>query len=188
MTASPNGLDDVHEEARRELKRWVGLYQQLGVGETSWVYRSFADLLADHGHYQAPAPWVHGGKQRPGRCFETASRWAEQEGWLYVEGLAYAPSAAPFSCFEHAWCLTADGLVADPSLPDGVATGYLGVPLTRAFRRQQQAARGTSAVLVSDPVNPFAGNNDRVLRTGLPEHALAHPRSGPMSGCKGRGR
>ncbi|MEU9413713.1 hypothetical protein AB0E08_49655 [Streptomyces sp. NPDC048281] len=133
--------------------------------------------MADHGVFHEPAPWTHGGRHQPGRCFKNASEWAEQAGFTYVEGFVLVPSAAPFSCFEHAWCLTDDG-VADPSLPDGAAIGYAGIPLTHAFRREQQALRGTDAVLASDPKNPLAGVNEAVLRTGLPPHAVAE-RCGP---------
>ncbi|MDR6980943.1 hypothetical protein J2X68_007685 [Streptomyces sp. 3330] len=90
-----------------------------------------------------------------------------------MEGFVLVPSAAPFSSFEHAWCLTADGKVADPSLPDGTATGYFGIPLQDVFRREQQTLRGTDSVFVSDPINPLASVNEAVLRAGLLPHAVA---------------
>ncbi|MET7944192.1 hypothetical protein [Streptomyces sp. NPDC005302] len=164
----------------RELRRWLALYAKLQVGDASWAYRSFAQLVSDHGFYQQPSPWVHDGLQRPGQCFSTASQWAERAGWTYVEGYVLVPSAAPFSCFEHAWCLTDQG-VADPCLPDGTAVGYVGIPLTDSFRRQQQALRATHAVFVADPVNPLAGINEDVLRAGLPSQAVAGHGPGPRS-------
>ncbi|MFD5015349.1 hypothetical protein [Streptomyces chartreusis] len=177
MTTQPytGGHGEGEGETEQELRRWIELCRQLKVGDASWAHPSFADLVAACGFYQPPAAWTHGGTQQPGRCFQTASEWAERAGWTYVEGSAFVPSAAPFSCIEHAWCLN-DGDVADPSLPDGIATGYIGIPLSHTFRRQQQAIRGTDAVFVSDPRNPLTGINTDVLRTGLPTHAVAvHP-------------
>ncbi|WP_413754763.1 hypothetical protein [Streptomyces sp. MMBL 11-3] len=159
-------------KTEQELRRWLTLYQQLGPGDGTWAHPSFAHLVSAHGVYREPAPWTHGGVQQPGRCFETASQWAERTGWTYVEGFALLPAAAPFACFEHAWCM-AGNTVADPSLPDGTAIGYIGIPITHAFRREQQARRGTDAVFVSDPKNPLAGINEDVLRAGLPPHALS---------------
>ncbi|MGW3291054.1 hypothetical protein ACWDR3_41115 [Streptomyces sp. NPDC001002] len=165
-------------EGAQELRRWLELYGNMRVGDPSWVYRSFAELVADCGFYQQPAPWTQRSVQKPGQCFKAAREWAERPGWTYVEGYVLVPSAAPFSCFEHAWCLTDHG-VADPSLPDGVAAGYIGIPLTDAFCRQQRAARATDAVFVSDPASPLAGINESILRTGLPSDAMARSRPGP---------
>ncbi|MFJ4732530.1 hypothetical protein ACIP6V_09605 [Streptomyces sp. NPDC088770] len=92
-----------------------------------------------------------------------------------MEGFVLAPSAAPFSAFEHAWCLAGEGPVADPSLPDGMATGYFGIPLNDDFQREQQNRRNTTAVFTSGPSNPLAGMNEQILRTGLSPRALAKP-------------
>ena len=159
--------------SRQELAEWVDKYRQLRVGDSSWAHCSVADLVAEHGIFYPPAPWPLNDPQQPGRCFKAAHEYAERNGWTYTEGFVLVPSAAPFSAFEHAWCLTNDGLVADPALPDGLAAGYFGIPLTDDFRRQQQRQRDTDAVFASDPSNPLAGTNDHILRTGLPRHALA---------------
>ncbi|GGR08966.1 hypothetical protein [Streptomyces pilosus] len=66
-----------------------------------------------------------------------------------------------------------EGNVADPALPDGVVTGYFGIPLASSFRREQQCLRATIAVFTSDPSNPLAGYNKQILQVGLPGHALA---------------
>lgn len=159
-------------EAEQDIRRWITLYQQITLGDDSWAYRSFAELVAKYGTFQQPAPWRYEGKQQPGRCFKAASEWAENTGWTYVEGYALAPSVTFFSCFEHAWCLTDGGVVADPALPDGLVTGYFGIPLSHEFRRAQQSIRGTDAVFVSDPKNPLAGINCELLISGLPSLAV----------------
>ncbi|MFD9398226.1 hypothetical protein ACFWA4_05330 [Streptomyces sp. NPDC060011] len=151
----------------QELAKWLALYGQLRVGDASWAYRSFADLVAEHGRFYPSAPWPQPDPPRPGQCFRAASEWADRAGWTYVEGFVLAPPVAPFTVFEHAWCLTQEGRVADPALPDGMATGYVGIPVSCAFRREQQGIRGTHAVFTSDPINPLAGVNEEVLRSGL---------------------
>ncbi|MBM9624438.1 hypothetical protein [Streptomyces zhihengii] len=165
--------------AENELRRWMALYANLRIGDPSWAHSSIADLTATHGTYHDPSPWTRADEQQPGRCFEVATLWAERAGWTYIEGFALAPSAWPFPVFEHAWCLTADGLVADPALPDGTATGYFGIALSDAYRREQQSNRGTNAVFASDPANPLAGINEQALREGLPPSALAPRTTNP---------
>ncbi|SHM52173.1 hypothetical protein [Streptomyces yunnanensis] len=161
----------------QELTEWLDRYRQVQVGDASWAYRSFAALVAEPGTFYRSAPWPMSDPQQLGRCFKTASQWAERPGWTYVEGFALVPSAAPFNAVEHAWCLTGEGQVADPSLPDGMAVGYVGIPLSDGFRHEQQLLRATDAVFTSDPSNLLAGVNEQILRTGLPRHALVPGRS-----------
>ncbi|MEU7322610.1 hypothetical protein AB0465_37590 [Streptomyces griseoviridis] len=140
--------------------------------DRSWRHPTFADLVLEHGLWYAPAPWPaeHAWMPTPGRCFEAAHTWADREGWTYVEGYALVPGTWPTAAVEHAWCLTDTGRVADPALPDGFATAYLGVPLSHSFR----AARpeGRDAVLTTGS-NMMLGPNTVVLRSGLPPGALA---------------
>ncbi|MFD9484126.1 hypothetical protein ACFWBX_08990 [Streptomyces sp. NPDC059991] len=171
MSTSPDSEDA--QQPLEELTQWLDRYRQLRVGYDTWAHRSFADLVTAHGLFFDPAPWLKRGPQRPGQCFAAASHWSDEKGWAYVEGFAVAPSAVPFAVFEHAWCLTDEGDVADPALPDGVVTGYFGIPLNSDFRREQQRLRAAKAVFTSDPSNPLAGLNEQILRQGLPRHALA---------------
>ncbi|WP_146051047.1 hypothetical protein [Streptomyces noursei] len=159
-------------QAKRGIAEWLEKYRQLRVGDSSWAYRSFADLVAEHGVFYSPASWPLSDEQQPGRCFKAARECSERTAWTYAEGFVLAPSAAPFIVFEHAWCLTGDGRVADPSLPDGMAEGYLGIPLSGKFCREQRGLRATDAVFASDPSNPLTGINDYILRVGLPQHAV----------------
>lgn len=69
--------------------------------------------------------------------------------------------------------------LADPSLSDGLALGYVGIPLSHDFRHEQQLQRATDAVFTSDPSNPLASLNEHFLRAGLPQHALALARERP---------
>ncbi|MER5326569.1 hypothetical protein [Streptosporangium roseum] len=84
----------------------------------------------------------------------------------------------PVGGFDHAWCVNArDGHhVIDPTLPDGWASAYVGVPLSGAYRRQQQARRGGAAVFTVDPGG--WQDNAAALRDGVPTAALlpvGHP-------------
>src|SRR5690349_19717917 len=137
--------------ARQELTEWLDKYQQLRIGDSSWTYRSFAGLVAAHGTFYPPAPWPLTEPQIPGQCFKAARQCAELTGWAYAEGFVLAAAVAPFSAFEHAWCITSDGTVADAALPDGFAEGYFGNALSHGFRREQQKQRDTDAVFTSDP-------------------------------------
>jgi hypothetical protein len=170
VTADANQSGTAASEA---LQEWIARYRRVPLGDDSWVYASFAELVARHGQAYEPAAWPMPDAQSPGRCFHVARRWAEQAGWTYVEGFVLVPSEVPFSGFEHAWCLTDEGKVADPALPDGWATAYFGVPLSDHFCQEQRALRGTDAVLTFDPVKFWEGANTTILRQGLPSYAVS---------------
>jgi hypothetical protein len=167
----PEGVD---VDTVRRLRAGLDFYLPLA-SDTSrdWHYPTFADLVLTHGHLYAPAPWP-GGPQRPGQYFAAAHALADRKGWTYCEGFALVPSSAgsvPHGAAEHAWCLTNDGRVADPALPDGYATLYWGLPLAEAFRAEHRQARGDDAVLTYG-TNPFRAQLNKVLRTELPATAL----------------
>ncbi|MFD4576754.1 hypothetical protein ACFWNK_30860 [Streptomyces sp. NPDC058417] len=166
-------LDAAALRAQSELRDSLQLFRQLAL-DTTWRYPTFADLVIEHGRWYAPAPWpsAHPWNHTPGRCFEAAHTWADREGWTYVEGYALVPGTWPTAAIEHAWCLTDHGDIADPALPDGFATIYLGVPLSHAFRTARPD--GHDAVLTVGS-NIMLGANTEVLRTGLPPHALTGP-------------
>ncbi|MFE9252881.1 hypothetical protein [Streptomyces sp. NPDC007088] len=162
----------------RQLRAGLDFYRPLAPDSfRHWAYPTFADLILAHGRLYAPAPWP-GGPQRPGECFAAAHALADRTGWTYCEGFALIPSSAgpvPHGVGEHAWCLTADGQVADPALPDGYATLYWGLPLADDFRAEHRRVRGDDAVLTYGH-DPIRSQLNEVLATGLPSTALApHP-------------
>lgn len=156
-----------------EMARWIEILRTMPRGPQSWRHPSFADLVDTHGRFYTPAPWPLADAHRPGQCFKAATEGAHTHEWTYVEGLVLVPDAAPFEVFDHAWCLTNAGKVADPAIPNGLAVLYLGIPVTTTFRLDQQSRRGTYAVFTDDPDNPLAGVNEPVLRDGLPVDAIA---------------
>ncbi|MFJ4679182.1 hypothetical protein [Kitasatospora sp. NPDC088783] len=158
----------------QELLRRVAVFAGLHVGPEGWRYRSFAAAILDLGILFPAAPWPGRRPQRaPGRCFDAATEYAEATGAIYVEGFAYAPALHQWPVFEHAWCLEPDGAVADPSLPDGHATHYLGIPNTHAFRRAEQTRRQCAPLLADAPHDFRTPPNEQLLEHGLPTEAIA---------------
>ncbi|MCZ1012140.1 hypothetical protein [Streptomyces lydicus] len=151
--------------------------------DPTFEYPTFADLVLAHGCDYAPAPWPAGAHPRLlGDCFTAAHRWADREGWTYCEG--YALAADPLTgAFEHAWCLTPDGHVADPAAPDGWTLAYRGIPLTDVFRRAH--VRDGDAVITFGH-DLLGGPNIAVLRDGLPDAALAASDSHAAATTPGR--
>ncbi|MEV7181025.1 hypothetical protein [Kitasatospora sp. NPDC093679] len=163
------------------LLRWVDTFAQLQVGEEGWRFGSFAQAVRELGVLQPPAPWPGDREQwAPGRCFAAATDYAEATGATYVEGFVLVPGLTQWPVFEHAWCLR-NGEVADPSLPDGYAALYLGIPLAAEYRRSEQSRRGTHAVLTTDTENPWSLVNEDALRDGLPASAVLAAASGAVA-------
>lgn len=97
----------------------------------AWVHRSLEELLLEHGRLFVPAPLGNGYRRLPERqCYANAFLMASvREELTYVEGYAVCDFGdGDWLPLQHAWCVTADGTVVDPTWPTpGVA--YLGIPL-----------------------------------------------------------
>jgi hypothetical protein len=160
----------LHQYARQEAAMWRS-------SRPGWRWASLSDLVADRGVFHTPAPWP--GRRppyaRPGRCFATVTRYLDnpgrRPGLTYVEGLTLV-EGEPFP-FDHAWLTDADGRAFDPSLPDGMAVAYLGVPVPCEERRRIQQQRGTWAVFTA--CHDGWTVNETVLKTGwLPARPDLH--------------
>jgi hypothetical protein len=160
----------VDRAAVDELRSQLELQRQLPF-DRSWPYPTFADLVLAHGRLYPPAPWGRPDPQQPGRCFSAAHYWADRAGWTYCEGYALVPATMPFPAVEHAWCLTPDGLVADPALPDGYATLYWGLPLHDTYRHAHRRGENHDDAILTSGADPFLGPGT-ALRNGLPPDAL----------------
>lgn len=66
----------------------------------------------------------------PRRCYDNAGNLALEQGWAYCEGFAMQPGLFPM---HHAWCLTDDGQVVDPTWRQAQDNEYFGVALNEAF-------------------------------------------------------
>jgi hypothetical protein len=86
-------------------------------------------LVLAYGSPYSGTPWSAwkgtGYRRRKAKqCFLNAARFESQYGLTYVEGFAH--SIIPV---HHAWCVTADGRVVDPTWHDAdETTSYLGIP------------------------------------------------------------
>lgn len=95
------------------------------------VPRGYADFLAKHSRFWAPAPLPKGiRRQKRGECFKNAGELALSNPELtYVEGLALhtlVPTA-------HAWRVAPDGKVIDPTWTYESNSAYLGIPFCTDF-------------------------------------------------------
>ncbi|MFE2911381.1 hypothetical protein [Kitasatospora indigofera] len=95
--------------------------------QPGWRYDSMRRLLLDRGRLFTPAPWPGGSAPgEPGACYSESVVRAREEGWAYVEGLAW--DGGWFET-EHAWCSV-------PGSPDALdptctspADAYIGLPI-----------------------------------------------------------
>lgn len=130
-----------------------------------WAYSSTYALVASLG-YEFDAASLPDGYRRmtPRHCFDNALRLAAGNPHLvYVEG--FAVSVLPL---HHAWCVTADGVVVDPTWEHPEECSYFGVPFSTAWVQSALHGRDTTCVL-DDYDKRFL-----TLREGLPAEAL-HP-------------
>lgn len=87
----------------------------------------------------------------PKECFKNAILLAVANPELtYVEGYFYRDIIP----INHAWCITADGTVVDPTVFDPEAFSYFGVPMQTDFVMGYVMKKGTYGVL-DDWTNQF---------------------------------
>jgi hypothetical protein len=168
MTTSHSSSLRANEEL---LRGYLRAFQTSHVA-TGRRYGSLFDLILEHGQWNRPALFperLAHLRGRPGRCFDNSDRLARVTGLRYTEGFALSDVAlVPLA---HAWCITDDGTVVDPTWrTPGLA--YLGVPLTPAYRaavlqRRRPRPGGGPAV--------FDARDRALLHEGIPAAALAPP-------------
>lgn len=81
----------------------------------------FVAIAETEGHL-FPSPAAHTSFGLPVECWTNAWRYAETHGLDYAEGIALMPDG----WHAHAWCVTADGTVLDPTINYEHATEYRG--------------------------------------------------------------
>ncbi|XVV10852.1 hypothetical protein ACQP2X_39340 [Actinoplanes sp. CA-131856] len=122
-----------------------------------YAYSSTPHLLLAHGRLFAPA--VRPGaieRMRDHFCFENAAAVAREQNLIYAEGFAAFTTASGLTMpLPHAWCLTTDGAVVDPTWDNGDA--YLGIAFT-----DTTLLPSSNRGLLDDH-----RNSDRFLREGL---------------------
>ncbi|WP_280465841.1 hypothetical protein [Nocardia brasiliensis] len=166
MTTHDPDLDGEIENAVVDYIRMIAdVTTQAGHGRPEWVYRSAYHLLLALGRFFVPAPRAPGIPKMPDRyCYENASVTANanaSDGLLYAEGFA-TPGAVMGLPLAHAWCVTPDGTVVDPTWQDSGAV-YFGIALADSAIQPPYAGG-----LLSDFEQCLP-----LLRDGVPATALA---------------
>lgn len=102
------------EELLQYLRSWGELRRRLPNAHEDSDFMSIHEYVLEHGQlWKQPAPALPPNIKRmtPKLCFDNAYRLAVKHKTLqYVEGYA-----ARFIAVHHAWCVTADGTVIDPT-------------------------------------------------------------------------
>jgi len=96
---------------------------------------ALGDFLEPRGREFTPAPLPADVKRGPmGQCYANATRLVmkshargDQPPLEYVEGIAYSGRLGQEVGFLHAWAVTADGKVVDPTWPDPQQCRYFGI-------------------------------------------------------------
>lgn len=81
-------------------------------------------IIRDHGVDCSGMERQKTKKMTAKQCFANAAHLAIEKGYTYVEG--YATTHKINFPLEHAWCVTKDGKLVDPTWEDGAE--YFGVP------------------------------------------------------------
>ena len=127
----------------REEQAQEGLIEQVSLPLRTWPYSSGEDFIAKEGIAFRPAPLpkdIEIGESQG--CFWNAWELAVERSdeLSYVEGYAAHSELAESAVFHpthHAWCVTRDGIVVDPT-QDGrgelwVGNAYLGVAFDLSY-------------------------------------------------------
>lgn len=96
---------------------------------SGFLYAGMEDLLQQHGQFWAAGKLPRGVRYGvPKHCFQNAQDLVDKHPtkYRYVEGLALGVIPV-----HHAWCVTPDGTVVDPTWRDGATSTYFGVEIPR---------------------------------------------------------
>lgn len=127
---------------REFLESWVEAFNHQAVaGERCDAYTSEADFILKSGHsFENTALPRKVRMGRPRECFLNAATLAlrKPDIYMYVEGYAVNRWIAMHPV-AHAWCITFDNDVVDPTWDDGAE--YFGVPFRHDYLRRVLKAR-----------------------------------------------
>lgn len=156
------------------LRDWFAQMDKLFEGRdfSHLAYRNIEDLVAKLGQSFRPRAWrsYRGRGYRRGRvklCFQNSFNLAMSFADLtYTEGIAYSG----FIPVHHAWCVTPQGEVVDPTWREEQFTQlaheqweYLGVPFERDFVLETAGRRRIYGIL----------DEPQLYKDGLPAGAIA---------------
>jgi len=123
-------LDEMHRKADHH-------------GVSEWPFQSMEGFILHYGVHWTPAALPKGFKRMEiKQCYRNATLLLEDdEDLAYCEG--YACGIIPV---HHAWCVTPDGRVIDPTW-NPVGTAYIGVPFDTQFILERLQTAGTYSVI-----------------------------------------
>lgn len=103
-----------------ELTKMADAYRQLG------QHTSLYATVLEHGREYTAAPLPADiARGEPKQCFRNAITICDDDELVYVEGYMLRPGV-PFPV-HHAWCVTGDGIVVDPTIEDPETCAYYGI-------------------------------------------------------------
>lgn len=139
-------------QARPDREAASPIRRDLEMQKAAFGPRPLNDFMLKHGRdYQIGPGTFAGPRGEPKRCFMNAALLALGDKALtYVEGKIHICGIP----IDHAWCITADGVVVDPTLvasreDDTFARvqGYFGVPFRAEYVRKAAIANGYYGLL-----------------------------------------
>lgn len=125
--------------------------------------QGYEEFVLQHGRAFQAAPRPKGvRKQRDKMCFSNAFHLAESKGYIYVEGWAIS-----FIPAHHAWCVTPDGIVVDPTWRKPEGASYFGVPFRKEYLYKVMCESNTYGVFFKRETHDLALHPDTVDVTGI---------------------
>lgn len=169
------GLPGVHGGSRPRLsesqndllENMKKLGSLMGAKREDHKYRNIYELVMDQGKFFDPPDEpgvpddIQAGEYKA--CYENAAKCAGSK-YTYVEG--YASIEGLPMPIEHAWLVTSDDQVIDPTWTDGRGVAYYGVPMDTGWVNEILAETGTWGILSNFE------NIRWLLKEGLPNEAI----------------
>lgn len=142
------------EEIQQYLRQYMAMRAHTQPARPGWRYQSHEEFVLDQGQAFTPAPLPDDiARAEPGQCYANAQRLVMRRNDLrYVEGIATSVIQ-----MWHAWCITADGQVVDPTWDNPENRCYFGVVFDNAEAYAASVETGIFGVIPNDHIrgNPL---------------------------------
>jgi len=147
-----------------QCKIYLENYRAILANGLPWSYQ----IVLERGYQWKNSEYRKQG--RKGECFKNAYQMARENGWHYCEGWAISNNLIPL---EHAWCVTPEGVVIDPTWENG--HDYFGVIFDPEFVEDTLSKTGVYGIL---------GNLYKlhdVMKTIKPEEIFSYALNGTIT-------